>query len=145
MYSIAILAFLGDPTVNETRAGVRNRSTNKKGNRNLLNMENTTLSCRQCGACCRWAGYVRLREGEVDAIAAFLGMGISEFTERYTRLAADRHDLSLIENQDQTCVFLTADSQCQIHDTKPRQCRDFPLLWSFPGVEAVCPACQVPA
>lgn len=75
------------------------------------------------------------------AVAAFLGLEPGSFTERYTRLTADRRGLALVDQADKSCVFLSSDNRCRIHDVKPQQCRDFPLLWSFPGVEAVCPAC----
>ena len=105
-------------------------------------MELTQLTCCRCGACCRWPGYVRLSDGDVEAIAAFLGMSAAAFTERFTRLTADRHGLSLTEQPDQSCIFIDADNRCRVHAVKPAQCREFPASWSFPGVEAVCPACR---
>jgi len=96
--------------------------------------------CRRCGNCCRWSGYVRLTQAEIDAIAGFLKMTPELFAERYTRLTADRTGLSLIENVDGSCVFLeeSRPPACRIEAVKPRQCRDFPEKWNFPGWEKEC-------
>lgn len=96
--------------------------------------------CRRCGNCCRWSGYVRLSETEIDVIAGFLGMSPGDFVERYTRLTADRSGLSLIEKADGACIFLTETRPpaCRIEAVKPRQCRDFPEKWNFPGWEKEC-------
>ena len=77
---------------------------------------------------------------EIDAIADFLKMAPGEFVERYTRLTADRSGLSLIEKDDGSCVFLEASRPpaCRIEAVKPRQCRDFPEKWNFPGWEKEC-------
>lgn len=99
-----------------------------------------TFVCRRCGGCCRPRGYVRLRTGEADAIAAYLGMTVHEFTEQYTRLTDDRSGLSLIEAADGACVFLLETQACRIQEMKPAQCREFPLRWNFSGWERICEA-----
>ena len=70
----------------------------------------------------------------------FLKMTPGDFVERYTRLTADRSGLSLIEKADGACVFLTETRPpaCRIEAVKPRQCRDFPEKWNFPGWEKLC-------
>ena len=97
--------------------------------------------CRRCGACCRWHGYVRLAEDEIAPIAALLGVAEEEFIQHHTRLTADRSGLSLLENADGSCVFLeetASGSACRIQTAKPRQCRNFPRVWNFPGWENEC-------
>lgn len=95
--------------------------------------------CARCGACCRWEGPVRLSEEEIDAIAEFLGMGVSHFLNEYTVLAPDRRCLSLTEREDGSCIFYDdAAKACRINDAKPKQCRDFPYRWRFPGWEKLC-------
>lgn len=96
--------------------------------------------CTRCGNCCRWPGDVRLGQGEVEEIAVQLNLTVEECVERYTRLAADRRALSLIEAQDGSCVFLEGINVCAIEAAKPRQCRTFPNGWSFPGFERWCRA-----
>ena len=84
---------------------------------------------------------MRLGSDEIDSIAAFLGMKAEDFIASSTRLTGDRTGLSLLENPDGSCPFLleTADGPaCRIQAVKPRQCRDFPLKWNFPGWEKEC-------
>jgi uncharacterized protein len=98
--------------------------------------------CVRCGTCCRWPGYVRLRDDEADRIAAHLELDPRDFIERYTRLTEDRRTLTLIEGPDGGCIMLTEANLCRINPVKPRQCRDFPVRWRFPGYEALCRAAQ---
>ncbi len=99
------------------------------------------FSCRRCGRCCRWAGYVKLEAGESETIAGFLGLTHGEFLERFTRISRDRRHLVLAEAADGSCIFLEGDSPagCRIEPVKPRQCRDFPEHWNFPGWQEECP------
>ncbi len=104
------------------------------------------FTCTQCGNCCRVPGYVRLTEGDVFAIAAFMDLDITSFVDAHTRLTDDRRSLSLHENDDGSCVFLADDNVCTINDVKPRQCRGFPFTWRYANVADVCPgvrACRV--
>ncbi len=102
--------------------------------------KNVRYECTRCGTCCRWPGYVRVTADEVDTIAAFLGLDVYEFLDRYTTLTPDRQGLTLVEREDGPCVFLTEDNLCRINPVKPTQCRNFPHLWSFPGFEKLCQA-----
>ncbi|MBR6022658.1 MAG: YkgJ family cysteine cluster protein [Kiritimatiellae bacterium] len=89
--------------------------------------------CRQCGACCRWPGTVTLADGEPDAIAAFLGIPLPDFLDRYARLAPNRSALVLADAPGTTrCIFLDAANRCAIHPVRPRQCRTYPFLWNSP-------------
>ncbi len=97
------------------------------------------LECQRCTACCRWPGPVRVSEEEALAIAGFLGVGEAEFHERFTRLRVDRRGLSLAEKADGSCVFLDGQN-CAIQPVKPKQCRDFPNRWRFPGWRESCEA-----
>jgi hypothetical protein len=45
----------------------------------------------------------------------------------------------LQEKPDGSCVFLDG-NDCSVQPVKPRQCRDFPNLWNFPGFEKICHA-----
>ncbi len=102
-------------------------------------MENRKFKCARCGNCCRWRGYVRLKEDEIEKIAVFLNMSELDFTDRYTELTADRRNLTLIENEVGHCIFFEDNPPaCRIEPVKPQQCRDFPLKWNFPGWEKEC-------
>lgn len=72
-------------------------------------------------------------------MAAFLGMGEVEFIQRYTRVTRDRRGLALEDKPNDECIFLNG-ADCSIQPVKPRQCREFPNLWNFPGFEEVCRA-----
>ncbi len=61
-----------------------------------------------------------------------LDMDEPAFTDRFTRLAANRQGLSLQAREDEACVFLEND-RCSIYEARPQQCRDFPFTWSVPG------------
>lgn len=97
------------------------------------------FSCKRCGTCCKWPGYVRLLENEADEIAEFLEMELHYFTSKYTIVTADRRNLSLIEKDDGSCIFYNDDPPgCVINPVKPQQCRDFPYRWNFHGWEDEC-------
>jgi len=70
-------------------------------------------------------------------MADFLAMEVHEFIESFTVLTDDRTCLSLIEQADGACIFLT-DTGCRIHPVKPAQCRDFPRAWRFSEFEEIC-------
>ena len=99
--------------------------------------------CQRCTACCRWPGDVKISDEETAAIADYLGLPVTEFVHRYTRLRVNRQGLSIIEREDHTCSFLEG-NDCRINDVKPQQCRDFPNKWRFPGWRQVCEAIPVP-
>ena len=105
------------------------------------------FSCTACGACCKRhgdAGYVYVREEEVEAIAAHLGMERSRFFEEYCVL--DQGWITFKPDLPQ-CAFLGPDRRCTIYEVRPVQCRTWPF-WeinlAFPGawkenVTSVCP------
>lgn len=96
--------------------------------------------CQKCGNCCRWEGYVRLNHEEMRPIAHYLGLSVDEFVQKYTILTRDRRGLSLTENEDGACVFLSPDGCCMIQPVKPEQCRQFPNFWVVPGFRDKCRA-----
>jgi Fe-S-cluster containining protein len=82
-------------------------------------------------------------QAEIAGIATFLQLEESDFIARYTRLRTDRNGLSLLEQADDSCIFLSG-NDCLINEVKPGQCRDFPNKWNFPGWRQVCHAIAVP-
>jgi len=99
--------------------------------------------CQRCGNCCRWPGDVCLEEDEIAPIARFVGLPEEAFIKQYTRLRTDRQGLSLTEKPNDECIFLD-DNICLIQPVKPRQCREFPNKWNFPGWQNECEAIPVP-
>lgn len=96
----------------------------------------TLYFCTRCSACCRWPGYVRVKDQEIKAIADFLKLAPDLFIARYTRLTDDRRSLSLTEKEDGSCIFLSDKGQCAIQAVKPVQCREFPTSWTVPDAYA---------
>ena len=98
------------------------------------------FKCRCCGHCCRIEGVVSLKNGEVETMAALLGMTVEVFTAQFTRLSYDRKGLELIEQDDHSCIFLEPDNSCRVQDAKPKQCRDYPHKWQREEIEVNCAA-----
>ena len=96
--------------------------------------------CRRCGACCRIPdGIVRVSDAEIARIASFIGIPEARFIEQETEIAPDRRGLILKNTPEGACVYLTADNLCRINAVKPDKCRTFPLEWTNPDSESVCP------
>jgi hypothetical protein len=103
------------------------------------------FECKRCGKCCKWPGYVRLLTGEAEKIADFLGLELHAFTAEYTVVTADRNNLSLTEKADGSCIFFEDNPPgCAINSVKPKQCRDFPHHWNFPGWQDECEGVKEP-
>jgi Fe-S-cluster containining protein len=82
---------------------------------------------------------VRLTDADIDAMAVLLEMDIHAFTETYTRVTRDRAALALTDHADGSCIFLQGGT-CKVQDAKPQQCREFPDVWHYRDMSAVCPA-----
>ena len=95
--------------------------------------------CQRCTACCRWPGQVRLSDEEVTRMSFHKGMTEFDFIQQYTRLTNDRLGLALQDKENGECIFLEG-GNCSVQPVKPRQCREFPNLWNFPGFEKECRA-----
>ena len=87
--------------------------------------EGLRFGCRRCGNCCTGPpGYVWVSPEEREDVAAFLGLSVKEFDERYCRAALGRISLREMPNGD--CIFLEPEG-CRIYPVRPRQCRTFPF------------------
>ena len=84
------------------------------------------FTCTQCGDCCTGApGYVWLEAGEVEALAAHLGLERDPFGKRYLRRVEGR--LSLVEKPGGDCVFFERGRGCTVYAARPSQCRTYPF------------------
>jgi Fe-S-cluster containining protein len=72
-------------------------------------------------------------------LAEFKQLTEFDFIQRFTRLAPNRQALVLEEKPDGACIFLEGNN-CTVQPVKPKQCRDFPNGWNFPGFEKFCRA-----
>jgi Fe-S-cluster containining protein len=87
------------------------------------------FECARCSACCGGSpGYVWVAAADAERILGFLGIGFSEFFERYCRLVEGPSGfvLSLKERKNFSCIFLGAKG-CDIYPARPVQCRSYPF------------------
>lgn len=93
------------------------------------------FSCTGCGDCCRWTGSVLLCDDDIQRLADCLNLSEQEFIQRHTRLAPNRQQLALLDQDDGSCAFLDG-NRCAVYVARPEQCRSFPYAWS---VSEGCP------
>lgn len=105
--------------------------------------------CQRCTNCCRWPGLVIIGDGEIKAMAQYLGMTEHDFIQRYTTLRPQRDGLALIDKgpgpdgvYNHECIFLDG-RDCRVQPAKPIQCAGFPNTWNFPGWRESCEAVPV--
>jgi len=72
-----------------------------------------------------------LTEADIERLARARGLSADAFIQRYTRLASNRAQLSLVDQADGACVFLEGD-QCSVYEARPAQCRVFPFPSTTP-------------
>ena len=81
-----------------------------------------------------------MEDADIQSAAAALGLDAQAFIDRYTTLARNRAQLTLIEKPDGSCIFLEGQNICRIYAARPRQCREFPSTWQVdgcPGLDAL--------
>jgi len=105
--------------------------------------QKTVYACTACGKCCTWHGYVRMNDREIDRMAAYVGMTPDSFIQKYMTLTGDRRGLTLIERPNGHCIFLAPPARCTVYPVRPKQCRDFPNKWNFPGFLKECPSIPI--
>lgn len=101
-------------------------------------IENAEFTCHRCGTCCRWEGHVLLTQEDITRLSGSTGLSEEAFIERYTALAVNRRELSLVDHPDGSCIFLD-ENRCRFYTDRPAQCRDFPHSWR---VTNGCPALE---
>ena len=79
------------------------------------------IDCTKCGNCCRNLG-PKFNETDIVRISSELGMRRVAFATVYLREDEDG-DLVLAELP---CRFLGEDNLCEIYDSRPRACRNYP-------------------
>jgi len=86
------------------------------------------FTCQKCGACCKVGGYVFLKKGEAERIAAKLAIPPEEFKKKYTKKYIKwifGYCTSLISSEAGVCIFLK-NNRCMIYDARPEQCSSWP-------------------
>lgn len=83
------------------------------------------FECTRCGACCAGEpGYVWVTRADIEVIAASLGISVSAFMDRYTRVVEGRRSLRERANGD--CILLRS-GKCAAYHVRPHQCRTWPF------------------
>jgi hypothetical protein len=85
------------------------------------------FACTRCGNCCTGEpGSVRVSEEELVELSGYLDLPEHEFRARYTRALEDGAT-SLVEHEDQSCIFFEREAGCTVYPVRPRQCRTWPF------------------
>jgi len=82
------------------------------------------FACQMCGDCCHGYGGTVITAKDSARIAAYLGIGRSDFQSRYCGRSGSKSILA--QKSDGRCIFF--DEFCTIHPVKPRMCRLWPYL-----------------
>ena len=77
-----------------------------------------------CTKCCDQEGLVHLSEADLVRLAAFTGMDVARFEQRF--VVRTYRTLRLRKPRNRQCPFLLANG-CSVHAAKPTQCRTFPF------------------
>jgi len=79
------------------------------------------IDCTQCANCCLTLGPL-FTEADIERIAKFLRMKLSDFEEQY--LVVDEDGDKIFKGM--PCPFLGPDKLCDIYEVRPKACREFP-------------------
>ena len=82
------------------------------------------IDCRACANCCRVAT-TRLLERDIEKLARFLRISISEFRREYTEKTEDEG--VILRRTSEGCVFLSG-NECTVYEARPATCEHFPHL-----------------
>jgi len=93
-------------------------------------------ACASCGgACCVGeSGYIWVNFKEIEQIAEFLNLSISDFSNRYLRRAKNRYSLQEVKTKElgYACIFFDLEKKlCKIYSVRPTQCKTFPFWEQF--------------
>ena len=92
-----------------------------------MESEQNLFTCTQCGDCCRGYGGTYVTDADIRRIAAFTGIPVHDFRQRYCVPSGNR--LVLAQQSNGFCIFF--DRNCTIHAVKPRMCRQWPFISSL--------------
>ncbi|TAJ11156.1 MAG: YkgJ family cysteine cluster protein [Planctomycetota bacterium] len=117
-----------------------------------------TWACHRCARCCTaGSGYVWLADGEIERMAAALGMDVRAFESLHVREVADpatgARRRSLREagsGEGGRCALLVGANECAVYAARPAHCKAFPYWPSvlenehaFETARSICPGIAV--
>lgn len=93
-------------------------------------MENkiSSLTCQNCGICCRNFPFVEVNNREMTALEKFTKMHRYEFTDPMGPTYDDGHFLKTKANGD--CLFLKVENghfSCGVYEARADICRNYPV------------------
>ena len=93
-------------------------------------MENkiSSVTCQNCGVCCRNFPYVELNDKELTNLENYTGKHRNSFTEPKGRSYVDGHFLKTKANGD--CIFLRVNNgtySCGVYEARAGICRNYPV------------------
>lgn len=88
--------------------------------------EGLKFQCTGCGKCCTGEdGYVFLNEEDLERLASFHSLSLSDFSRRFCRFVEGKLALLDLPRSGGDCVFLK-ENKCSVYEARPTQCRTFP-------------------
>lgn len=98
-------------------------------NSSKIVLEELGKDCKRCGHCCSFGSGIVL-ESEIPKLSGFMKMDVEEFKKKYLEpheCFSTMH-FRFKQNREKgkpygSCIFLTKDKLCHIHDVKPLYCR----------------------
>ncbi len=92
-------------------------------------------ACEECmGNCCTGeSGNIWVSVQKIPRMAAYLGMEIGEFIERYLEKSGYRYTIKekvVVEGEFDCTFFDRRTNRCTIYPVRPMQCRTFPF-WEY--------------
>lgn len=79
------------------------------------------VDCLDCANCCKTTSPI-FYQTDIERLAKALRMKPGEFIETYLRVDEDK-DFVL---KSSPCPFLGADNYCNVYDSRPKACREYP-------------------
>lgn len=84
------------------------------------------FGCTRCGNCCTGEpGFVWVDDGEIAALAEFLGLPADEVFALHTRRGSRGRTVREKPNGD--CLYFERGVGCTVYAVRPRQCRTWPF------------------
>lgn len=91
-------------------------------------------ACSTCqGKCCTGeSGYIYASAVEIEKIADFFNLSVSDFTSKYLFKNGYKYSIKeLVHEGSHECVFYNRNTNgCEIYDVRPTQCQTFPF-WDY--------------
>lgn len=86
------------------------------------------FSCQpQCGKCCdEPGGIVYLSPDDAKLLAQHHGMSVPEYLDRDCRRTLDGRFVIKSRPEDDICIYLNSEKQCEVYSSKPKQCTAYP-------------------